>query len=478
MSPANSSHFTHLQTLCASHFLPSEKDAYAQHAAPWSIWADRHPQLILVPATLSELQSIIAYLYPITFLDFCIRNTGTGGSSASDVCISMAIFKTFHFDSETKVITVGAGLSFGELDILMEKADPSYGVVGARCTWVGVTGGTLVGGLSWLSGEYGLISDPQNFLDAQIVLHDGRVVWAAAHEAGFPDLMWALRGGGGNFGVVTALKFRVRKVTSKIFGAIVHIPYSSLEETSRAVAEMNRRQPSDPKVAMHITNGGPGMGMPDQGSKPDIMIVPVSFHGEAHARSEAGLAWIWSLPGAREVVSFEKSLCAINALGDSFKSYQGTNKFWASAPLISGIDDETLVRAWKWYEETYGLFPGFAAGSTVLLEFMPFGAFNSVESSKVASPRGKGQRHVMQTLLGCPADSPENTRELAMGQMKKVQTEVGGEHATEEYHPGFLHEWNDVKGVYGENWTRLKEAKEKYDPKGRFDKSVDLQSAR
>ena len=54
----------------------------------------------------------------------------------------------------------------------------------------------MVGGLSWLSHEYGMISDPQNLLDMQVVLGDGRVLWASEE----PDLMWALRGGGGNFG--------------------------------------------------------------------------------------------------------------------------------------------------------------------------------------------------------------------------------------------------------------------------------------
>ena len=78
----------------------------------------------------------------------------------------------------------------------MEEHAPGYQCVGARCTWVGVSGSALVGGLSWLSHEFGMISDPQNLLDMQVVLRDGKVVWASEE----PELMWALRGGGGNFG--------------------------------------------------------------------------------------------------------------------------------------------------------------------------------------------------------------------------------------------------------------------------------------
>lgn len=71
-----------------------------------------------------------------------------------------------------------------------------FSVLGARQPYVGVAGSILGGGLSWLSHEYGLMSDPDNMLDAQIVLADGRAIWAQEE----PDLLWALRGGGGNFG--------------------------------------------------------------------------------------------------------------------------------------------------------------------------------------------------------------------------------------------------------------------------------------
>jgi FAD/FMN-containing dehydrogenase len=68
--------------------------------------------------------------------------------------------------------------------------------ISARCTYVGVGGSIITGGISWLSSEYGLASDPQNMLDAQVVKPNGQVVWASAE----PDLLWALRGGGGGFG--------------------------------------------------------------------------------------------------------------------------------------------------------------------------------------------------------------------------------------------------------------------------------------
>lgn len=178
-----------------------EKDAagYKESSEPWSTWADQHPQLVVQPTSLDSMCKVVKFLYDSN-LDFAIRNTGTGSVSAKDVILSTHGFKSFSFDKQSEIVTIGSGLDWGEVDNLMEEKAPGYQVVGARCTWVGVTGSALVGGLSWLSHEFGMISDPQNLLDMQVVLRDGRVLWASEE----PELMWALRGGGGNFGGMSA----------------------------------------------------------------------------------------------------------------------------------------------------------------------------------------------------------------------------------------------------------------------------------
>lgn len=170
---------------------------YTAQSTTWSTWADQHPPLVLQPTTLASLSAVVRALCA-SDLDFAIRNTGTGSVSAADAILSTHGFKSFAFSAAHETVTIGAGLDWGEVDALMEARAPGWQVVGARCSWVGVAGSSLVGGLSWLSHEFGMISDPQNLLDMQVVLGDGRVVWAA--EEGEGELMWALRGGGGNFG--------------------------------------------------------------------------------------------------------------------------------------------------------------------------------------------------------------------------------------------------------------------------------------
>ncbi|KAK0836771.1 hypothetical protein LTS02_018076 [Friedmanniomyces endolithicus] len=214
----------------------------------------------------------------------------------------------------------------------MEDGAPRYGVVGARCPLVGAAGSSLVRGLSWLSREFGIISDPQNLLDAQIVL--------------------------------------ARPYAEKVFGGLIALPYSALQETAKGVAAMSVRT-ADPKVAMHVVNVGPGLGMPDQGARPGIGIMMFGARGEAHARSKDGFAWAFEMLGAQEISTSECTMRQMHAVAETFRNYQGSNMFWLSAPLIDGnLDDELLVRTWKWYEDSIEAHPGFGAESTVLLEFM------------------------------------------------------------------------------------------------------------
>lgn len=169
--------------------------------------------------------------------------------------------------------------------------------------------------------------------------------------------------------VVTALKLRARKYTNKIFSGVILYPYCSLSAISTGVAKMAART-ADGNIAMHVLNRGPGMGEAAPGSKPGIAIMPYDAHGEAHARSEEGFKWAFEIEGATELHCGEMTLRQVNAVGETFRAYQGNNMFWLSAPLLKEIDDRTLVRAWKWYEEAVDTYAGFDDGSTVLLEFM------------------------------------------------------------------------------------------------------------
>ena len=203
--------------------IDSSSPRYAKESRAWAVQMDLQPDLVLRPTSLSSLQKVVKHLCA-SDLDFGVRSGGVGSSSGRDIVLSLSAFDQFEFDAVEETVIAGAGEIWGDLDRKIGKLAPGFArnpplffplaeshagplgngadsighqlVVGARCPYVGVAGSILSGGFSWLSHEFGLMSDPQNMLDAQIVLVDGRVVWASEE----PDLLWALRGGGGNFG--------------------------------------------------------------------------------------------------------------------------------------------------------------------------------------------------------------------------------------------------------------------------------------
>jgi FAD/FMN-containing dehydrogenase len=152
---ASEDYLNDIQTLLQpSEILEQGHPEHRIQSLPWSRHAELNPTLVLQPTSLERMQNIIKFLYNSN-LDFAVRNTGTGSVSAQDIILSTHGFKSFEFNDKDEVV-VGAGLDWGEVDELMEEEAKGFAVVGARCPWVGVTGSALVGGLSWLSHEYGM----------------------------------------------------------------------------------------------------------------------------------------------------------------------------------------------------------------------------------------------------------------------------------------------------------------------------------
>lgn len=273
--------------------LPSSSD-YKTASRTWAAQANLHPGIVIQPRDLPTLSKAIAYLANSTALDFRVRCSGVGNASAKDVVVSLSAFKSFSFDAANETITFGAGHNWGEIDRKVEAQAPGYASVSARCTYVGVGGSIIHGGQSWLSSEYGLASDPQNLLDVQVVKLDGSVIWASDE----PDLLWALRGGGGGFAVVTAYKMRVYRYPSSIFCGQIIYPPGSVEVVARETAAFAKRC-SDPKLALHLycldmTQGS----MTSQEPNPGMAIFAYDARGEEHGRSEDGFKWALDIPGA------------------------------------------------------------------------------------------------------------------------------------------------------------------------------------
>ena len=130
--------------------------------------------------------------------------------------IDRAEMKGIAIDPDNATATAEGGVIWGELNLA--AAEHGLAVTGGLISTTGIAGYTLGGGLGWLMGKYGLAGD--NLLAVELVTADGEVleVDAASH----PDLFWALRGGGGNFGVATSFTYRMHPVHTIVGGLIAH----------------------------------------------------------------------------------------------------------------------------------------------------------------------------------------------------------------------------------------------------------------
>jgi FAD/FMN-containing dehydrogenase len=173
--------------------------------------------------------------------------------------------KGIQVDPNKKTATAQGGVLWGELD----RETQAFGLatVGGTVSETGIAGLTLGGGLGWLAGSYGLTCD--NLVSADVVTADGHFVKASAQEN--PDLFWALRGGGGNFGVVTSFEYSLHAVGPTITAGMILYPRDAARDVLRFYRDFSANAPDElcsaaimlqspegvPLVAVAVCHSGP-----------------------------------------------------------------------------------------------------------------------------------------------------------------------------------------------------------------------------
>jgi FAD/FMN-containing dehydrogenase len=246
-------------------------------AAPliWNAAAQHRPALIVRPESSFDVQIAIRVAR-----DRGMRLSVLGGGHdwlGRAVCdgglvIDMSGMRSVTVDSRARIATAGGGvIAAGLID-----AVAPYGLVAAtgNCGGVGMTGLTLGGGYGPLNGRFGLASD--NLVGAEVALADGRTVAAdATHE---PELFWALRGGGGNFGVVTSMRVRLHPL-DRLIGGMIVFPWSQAATVWRGLGELLSTAPDELTVLSGL--------LCDPDGNPAVFLAP-AFSGD-HRCGEAAV---------------------------------------------------------------------------------------------------------------------------------------------------------------------------------------------
>jgi FAD/FMN-containing dehydrogenase len=231
---------------------------YDDARAVWNRMIDRRPALIARCANTDDVVRALRFGRDHD-LPISVRGGGhnvTGNAVADGgLMIDLSAMKATRIDSARRVIVTDPGLTWKDFDL----ATLPFGLAttGGIISSTGVAGLTLGGGHGWLMRRYGLTCD--NLLSVQLITADGRLVTARADEN--PDLFWGVRGGGGNFGIVTSFEFRLHPVTTVLAGLVLY-PLARAREVFRIYRECVATAPDELTAAVLITtwsNGTPAL---------------------------------------------------------------------------------------------------------------------------------------------------------------------------------------------------------------------------
>lgn len=379
-------------------------------------------------------------------LDVCVRGGGhnVAGRAVVDdaVMIDLTEMKGTAVDPEARTVRAEGGLTWSELNDA--TAEHGLAVTGGAVSTTGIAGLTLGGGLGWLMAKHGLAAD--NLLAVELVNADGDVLEVT--ETSDPDLLWALRGGGGNFGIVTTFTYRLHPLAMVTGGLIAH-PIDAAPDLLRFYRDAVAGCSDDLTAFMVLAHAPDGSGL-----KIAAMVV---FHTGEEEQAEQDLAPFRSVGSPLMVEVGRMPYSVMNTLMD--EAYPtGSLNYWLSS-FTRGLPDELLDTM----VDRFASVP--SPMSAILLEHF-HGAVTRVGVTDTAVPhRSEGWNLLIPSVWMDPADTAKNiawTRETHAALAP---------HLDEARWLNYLGDdqgLDALRGAYGPNYERLLAAKRRYDPENVF----------
>jgi FAD/FMN-containing dehydrogenase len=405
---------------------------------------DRRPALIVRCLNAGDIASAVRFARDAG-LDLTVRGGGhnVAGRAVVDdaVMIDLAEMKSVSVDPEARTARAEGGVTWAELNTAC--AEHGLAVTGGLISTTGIAGYTLGGGLGWLMAKHGLASD--NVLAFELVTADGEVLDATADSQ--PDLFWALRGGGGNFGVVAAFTYQLHPRETVIGGLIAH-PLEAAPEMLRFYRDAVAGSSDDLTVFAGLVHAPDGSGL-----KLAAMVV---FHVGTPEEAERDIAPFkdWGSPLMVEVGPMPYP--AMNTLLDDDYP-RGALNYWLSS-FTDGLPDGLIDTA----AERFASAPSPTAA--ILIEHF-HGAVTRIGATETAVPhRNEGWNLIMPTVWTDPS-----TTEANVAWTKDTYAALS-EHFSGGRWLNYLGDDQDdaLRAAYGPNYDRLVEVKRKYDPDNVF----------
>ena len=418
----------------------------------WNVMIDKRPSLIVQPRLAADVVAAVAFAREQR-LTVAVRGGGHSvaglGTCDDGLVIDFALMNAVSVDPSARTARAEPGVRWTEFD----AATQAHGLAttGGTVGDTGIAGLTLGGGFGWLEGAFGMTVD--NLTAVDLVLADGRQVRASADE--HSDLFWAVRGGGGNFGVVTAFEYRLHQLGQMIVGGMVIHPYPAARDVLKFYGSFVESAPDPLTVAAAILTA------PDGHKAVAVACAyagPVEEGLEAVKPIKAFGSPVMDMMGPIPYVAQQGML--------EQASPRGLRNYW-KAEFVARVSDE-LIDVWV------DAYARVVSAASFQLLFPIHGAAARVSPDATAYPHRRGF-HIGVYGQWKPGDPDEPNIAWVRDTWTRIRPfATGGLYVNELT----ADEGSDrVRQAFGSNYERLAALKAKYDPLNVFSVNANIQPA-
>ena len=432
--------------------LPGEA-AYLEATSIWNGMIKKRPAAVVRAASVEDVVRTVRFAAD-EGVELSIRSGGhnIAGLALSDggLTLDMSGFRDVVVDPEARTVRVGAGCLLGDVDRPTQEhglAAP-LGFVSAT----GVAGLTLGGGFGYLTRRFGWTVD--RLEEVEIVLADGSVRRTSRTEE--PELFWAIRGGGGNFGVATEFIFRLDEVGPQVTGGPIAWPASEAERVLDAYRKVTESAPRELTLVAVRRNAPPAPWLPESAHGTPIVMV-VACHSGDTSQATADLEPITSIGEPLANLIQAKDYVAQQTLLDATQP-KGMHYYWKSE-FVPALSDGLI-------EAYHAQFMGQRAPANQMVLFHVAGALNErPEDDGAIGNREAAFACVIQSMAG-PDVPPDENRAWVRAAWEAIRPySTGGNYINFQ-----TDDEPDTRTAesYRSNFDRLRAAKQRYDPTNLF----------
>ena len=441
--------------------LPGEA-GYDAARTIWNAMIDRRPAAIVRAAGASDVIHAVNFAREHKLL-LSVRGGGhnIAGNAVCEggLMLDLTPMKSVRIDPVHKTARVEPGVTLGEYD----REAQTFGLatpLGINST-TGVAGFTLGGGFGWTSRKLGMTVD--NLLAADVVTADGKLLRASAEEN--PELFWAIRGGGGNFGVVTSFKYKLHPVGPQVIAGLIVHPFAQSKELIQEYRKFVASAPDDVTAWIVLRKA------------PPLPFLPAEWHGRE--------ILVFAVCALGDLQKAEKAVAPLRAIGKPiadvigpapFAAWQqafdplltpGSRNYWKShdfMQLVDGLIQTVLDAVSKLPSPDCEVFIGNLGA-----------AVNRVPADATAYPHRD-----VEFIMNVHTRWSDASQDQACIAWARQLFDAAAPFATGGVYVNFMPEDETSRvqiGAYGRNYERLAKAKAKYDPNNLFRMNQNIKPA-